>query len=165
MSRIDIVLAFIILIGAYGGYKDGFIVSLFSLFAVVLGVLGGFKLMGWAMVLLSRNYNVDEKVLPYLAFGLVFIIILICVSLVGKIIKASINKSILGAFDQGIGALLGLIKMTFMLSIMLWIADSLKFEFPKHWTADSLLLPVTTDFAQKIANWIGSFLPVFDEII
>ena len=54
MSGIDIALCIFILIGAYHGYKAGFLLELFSLVAVVLGVLGGFKLMGWAMVLLGR---------------------------------------------------------------------------------------------------------------
>ncbi len=164
MSALDIVLAIIILGGAYSGYKDGFIPSLFSLIAMVLGLLGGFKLMGWAMVFLADRYNVDQKVLPYLAFAVVFLIIVIIVSLLGRLIKVAINKSLLGQFDQIIGALLGLIKMTFMISIALWICDSLKINFPESWAAKSWLHPVTASFAPKIADWIGDILPVFEDI-
>jgi len=165
LSAIDILLAVFILGGAYGGYKDGFIVSLFSLFAIILGMLGGFKLMGLAMVFLSSHYNVDEKVLPYLAFAFVFLIIVISVSLLGKFIKASVGAlSPLRQLDKGVGALLGLVKVTFMLSIMLWIADSLKVQIPKQWTTNSWLEPLTANFAPKIANWINEFLPLFSDI-
>ena len=164
MSPLDIILAIIILGGAYGGYKDGFILSLFSLIAVILGLLGGFKLMGSAMVFLADQYNVDQKVLPYLAFTFVFLIIVISVSLLGRFIKVAVNKFLLGPFDHTVGALLGLIKMTFMISIVLWIGDSLKINFPERWVAESWLHPRTAEFAPKIADWISDILPAFEDM-
>ena len=65
MSGIDIVLGILILIGAYHGYKAGFLLELFSLIAIVLGVLAGFKFMGWAMVVLGEKLNINKNVLPY----------------------------------------------------------------------------------------------------
>jgi len=164
LSPLDIVLVIIILAGAYGGYKNGFIVALFSLIALVLGLLGGFKLMGWAMVLLADKYNVDQKVLPYLAFAFVFVIILICVGLLGKLIKVAVGRPLLGQFDPTAGALLGLVKTTFMLSVALWIADSLKINFPDHWTAKSWLHPTAAGFAPKLADWVSRVIPVFEDI-
>jgi len=164
LSSLDIVLAIIILGGAYGGYKDGFILSLFSLIAIVLGLLGGFKLMGWAMVFLADKYNVDQKILPYLAFALVFLLIVILVGLLGRLIKVGVKKSLFGPLDSIIGALLGLIRMTFMVSIALWIGDSLKIDFPEEWTAKSWLHPITEGFAPKITDLISHILPGFDDI-
>lgn len=164
MSFIDIILGLIILSGAYGGYKDGFIVSLFSLVAIILGMLGGFKLMGNAMVFLAGKYNIDEKVLPYIAFGVVFIIIVIGVNLLGRLLKTSIEKSFLGPLDQGAGALLGLVRATFMLSIILWITDSLKVKLPDEWTANSWLHPIAANFAPKVTTWIAGFLPIFRDV-
>lgn len=152
------------LVGAFSGYKDGFIVSLFSLVAIILGMLGGFKLMGNIMILLSSRYNIDENFLPYVAFGIVFILIVIAVNLLGALIKASIQKSFLGPIDQAAGAILGLLKVTFMLSIVLWITDSLKMRLPDSWTANSWLHPITANFAPKITNWIGTFLPMFRDV-
>ena len=164
MSIIDIIIALVIVTGGFAGFKDGFIVSLFSLFGIVLGLMGGFKLMGLGMLYLSDNYNVDEKVLPYIAFTVVFIIIVVCISLLGRVIKASVSNTLLGQFDGVAGAFFGIIKTTFMLSIMFWIADSLRIEMPEQWTANSWLQPITANFAPKIANWIGEFLPVFDDM-
>jgi membrane protein required for colicin V production len=160
----DIVLVILIILGAYSGYRDGFIVSLFSLVAIVLGMLGGFKLMGSFMILLSNKYNIDEKVLPYLAFGLVFIIIVIAVNLLGKLIKTTLDKSILGWFDKGAGALFGTVRMAFMISILLWIIDSLKVPFPKEWVENSWLHTNTANFAPMVTKWVGGFLPIFKDI-
>src|SRR5687767_13457209 len=112
-----------ILLGAYGGYKEGFLMELFSFLAVILGVLGGFKLMGWAMLFLADEFNVDKKVLPYIAFGVVFIAIVIVVRLLGNMLKLSIDKSFLGRLDQVAGAILGFFKTAFLLSVALWILD------------------------------------------
>lgn len=61
MSGLDIGLALFIFLGAYHGYKAGFLLESFSLIAVVLGVLIGFKLMGAAMLLLGDKIEVNEK--------------------------------------------------------------------------------------------------------
>jgi membrane protein required for colicin V production len=165
LSIVDIILGVIILGGAFSGYKNGSVTSLFSLVAIILGMLLGFKLMGSAMVLLARNYNVDEKVLPYLAFGIVFVIIVIVVNIVGRFIRISIDKPILGGADRIVGAMLGTVHTLFSLSIMLWIADSLRIKIPEAWVGNSWLQPKTAAFAPKIANWIGEILPVFRDVL
>jgi membrane protein required for colicin V production len=163
MSGVDIVIVIFILFGAYAGYKEGFLLELFSLLGILLGVLGGFKLMGWAMVFLSDKFNVDKKVLPYIAFAVVFIGIVIAVSLLGKMLKLSLDKSFLGKVDQVAGAGLGLIKTIFMLSVTLWILEALKVDLDK-WTEDSFLYGFVASFAPKTTSWIGEIFPFFRDI-
>ena len=159
MSIVDIVLVLVIIVGGFVGYKEGFIVSLFSFVAIILGVLGGFKLMGAIMVMMGRSYKVDESILPYVAFGIAFIAITIVVGLLGKIVKAAVQTRILGPVDQAVGSLFGLARATFMVSIILWIIDSLKVKLPDQWNSDSWLQPMISDFALRITNWISVFLP------
>jgi len=163
MSTADIALLVFILIGAYTGYRQGFLLELFSLLGILLGVLGGFKLMGWAMVLLADRFNVDQKVLPYFAFGIVFIGIVIVVSLIGRMIKLSVDKSFLGRVDEAAGAVLGMVKTVFMLSVALWLLDSLKVNM-EPWNRGSWLYPKVAAFAPALANWIGKLIPVFKDV-
>ena len=165
MNIVDIVIVLIILAGAYGGYKDGFLLSLLSFVAIILGVMGGFKLMGLAMVYLGQNYQVDSAVLPYVAFALVFIIIVVCVGLLGRIIKSAIQKSLLGTADQVVGALFGVAKVAFMLSIIVWIVDSLKLNLPKDLITNSWLLPAIASFGTKVTQWIGVVLPFLGDAL
>jgi membrane protein required for colicin V production len=164
LSGVDITLCLIILIGAYSGFKEGFLMELFSLLGIVLGVLGGFKLLGWAMVFLGDRFNIDQKVLPYIAFGIVFIAIVIIVRLLGNIIKASIDKSFLGKVDQAAGALLGFIKTVFILSVVLWIVDSLKLTLPLRWTENAWILPRVAAFAPATTHWIGEYFPFLKDV-
>lgn len=161
MNWIDICLAIIILLGAYGGYRDGFLMTLFSLLAIILGVLGGFKLMGKAMFLLSEKFNIDATVLPYISFFVVFILIVLVVTLIGRLIRSSIDGNFLGQVDQIVGALLGTVKIIFMVSVILWILDSMKVDIPEHWTENSWLYPKVAVFAPKVTAIIGHVIPAF----
>jgi membrane protein required for colicin V production len=165
LSTIDIALIVMIIVGAVSGYREGFLMELFSFVALVLGVLGAFKLLGWAMLLLSDHFNVDKDILPYVAFGVVFLVIVIAVRLVGNMIKLSIDKSFLGRVDQIAGAGLGLIKTVFILSVLFWIAESLHYQLPDRWTEDSWLFPQVVAFAPEIANWISEVFPIFRDVL
>ena len=165
MSTADVALVVLIIIGAFSGYRHGFLLELFSLVAILLGVLGGFKLMGYAMVYLSEAFDINQKFLPYAAFAVVFVGILIVVNLVGKILKMSIDKTFLGQVDQAAGAGLGLLKAAFMLSVTLWIMNALNLDLPEHWTSDSWLLPKIESLAPQVTAWIGAYVPVFRDVI
>ncbi len=164
MSTADIVIAILVIIGAVSGYREGFLMELISFIAILLGVLGGFKLMGVGMIFLQEKFNADKSTLPYLSFAVIFVIIVVLVNLLGRIVKTSIDKTFLGTADQAMGAALGGFKTLFMLSIALWIADSLKFTPKEEWTNGSWLYPFTALLAPRTADWIGGFLPVFREI-
>lgn len=164
MNILDIILAITIIVGAVSGYQKGFLYSLFSLLAIFLGVLGGFKLMGIVMVKLSLYYEIDNRILPYVAFGVVFVVIVLLVRLLGSLLKSSLEKSTLGKADQAAGALLGALKTIFMVSVILWITDSLSIQLPGHWREDSGLYAFIANFAPKTTQWIGTFVPSFSDL-
>ena len=152
------------LIGAWSGYKEGFLMELISLVAIFVGVLIGFKLMGLGMLFLEERFNADKRTLPYISFGVIFIIVVILVRFLGSWVKHYIDKSFLGTVDQAMGALLGGFRTMFMLSIALWIVDSLRISLRSEWTEDSWLYPFVATLAPRTVDWIGGFLPVFKEI-
>lgn len=164
MTKADLVLLIIMALGAWGGYKEGFLMEVVSLLAIVLGIFLGFKLMGVAMIFLEEKLNADRDVLPYLAFIVVFVGVVLLVRLLGSIVKNSLDKSFLGAADQALGATLGAFRSLFMVSVVLWILDSLKMGPRASWTEGSWLYPFTARLAPAVADWAGQFLPFFREI-
>ncbi len=164
MNIFDIILIVLLIVGAVGGYQKGFLYSLFSLLAIFLGVFGGFKLMGMVMIKLSLRYDVDSRILPYVAFGIVFIVIVILVRLLGSWLRSSLEKSILGRADQAAGAMLGAVKAMFMLSVILWITDSIGLHLPGHWREDSRLYEFTANVAPETARWVGEFVPSLSDL-
>lgn len=164
MSGIDIVLGVLILIGAYHGFRAGFLLELFSLVAIVLGVLAGFKFMGWAMIMIGEKVDINKDILPYAAFGFVFVVVVAVVNLLGRLVKASVSKTFLGPMDEVGGALVGLIRTIFTFSIALWIVDSLKLSLVSEWTENSWLYPLVAGIAPKFTHWISGVFPFFKDV-
>ncbi len=165
MTIIDIGLGLSLLIGAYYGYKSGFLMELFALVAIILGVIGGFKLLGWAMILLSGKFDINAKFLPFVAFAVVFFLILFVINLLGKTTKAFVDQSFLGSADKAAGGLLGLLRTTFMFSVVFWIIDSLDISFITSFAEDSWLYPKIAGIAPVITDWIGSIIPLFKDVL
>ena len=164
MSKIDIVILVVLAVGAFLGYRRGFLMELFFLFAIVLGVLIGFKLMGAGVEYLHKEFNADTTILPYLSFLIIFILVVILVTFLGKQIKNSVDKTFLGRVDAAAGAILGVLKYMFCVSVILWLISSFHYSLPAHWTKDSLFYPATAGFAPRVAGLFSGFLPVFKEI-
>lgn len=165
MNWLDITIGIIVIFGAIGGYREGFLMEVISLLAILLGILAGFKFMGMAMIFLDSRFDINQSILPFIAFAAVFIIIVILVSLLGRLIKASISRSLLGQMDQAMGALVGIVKVLFMISVALWIFDSLELTFFKQAFSDSRFTPWLADIAPSIASWLGDLIPFFKGIL
>jgi membrane protein required for colicin V production len=164
LSKVDIVLIIILIVGAFAGYKKGFLSELFTLLGIILGVLAGFKLMGAAMLMLDEHYDINENVLPYAAFGVVFLIVVIGITLLGKVFKSSLEKTVLGSVDKLFGGILGILKTAFMLSVMIWLLTSLNVYAPSSYTKDAWLYPTVARFAPAVTSWIGEIFPVFSDL-
>ncbi len=165
MNPLDIVILIFLIIGISSGYRKGFLTMLFSLLALFLGILAGFKLMGAAMLTLNDYYKFDEKILPYAAFAVVFIVVVIVVNLLGNLMKSVLDKTVLGNIDQMAGAVLGLFKTAFMISILFWILESLAIETFFRFTDNSWLYGYVAAVAPAVTAWAGDLIPAFGELL
>jgi membrane protein required for colicin V production len=163
LSKVDIVIGIILAVGAFLGYRRGFLLELFFLLAIVLGVFLSFKLMGVGMEYLAEKFNADKKVLPYISFAIIFLIVVALVSLIGKIIKNSVDKTFLGKIDAVAGAALGVIKHAFGVSVIIWLVEAFQIAFPEGWKEESVLYPIAAKVAPTLSEYFGEFLPFFKE--
>ena len=164
MSKADIVLLIFAVFGAWGGYKEGFLMEVVSILGLILGIFLGFKLMGEGMIILEEEFNVDRSTLPYVSFIVIFIGVVLLVRVLGSLLRASLDKSFLGSVDQALGGVLGVFRTLFMISVVLWILDSLKLTPKDEWVEGSWLYPFTAKLAPSLADWAGQFMPWFSEI-
>ena len=163
MSKIDIAITLLLSVGAYFGYKRGFLAELFFFSALVLGVLVGFKFTGWGVSYLHQHFNADTALLPYLSFFFIFILVVGLVIFIGNRIKHFMDQSFLGKVDSMAGAVLGIMKYAFCASVIFWLALKINFTFPESWTQGSWLYPRTMMFAKSVSEFFGKFLPFFKE--
>ncbi len=164
MSKIDIVIALLLVLGGYFGYKRGFLAELFFFTALILGVLLGFKFTGWGVAYLHQHFNADKTFLPYLSFFIIFILVVILVVFLGNRIKHLMDQSFLGKVDSVAGAVLGVMKFAFSASVIFWLAQKVKCTFPQSWTDGSWLYPKTLAFAKSVSDFFAGFIPFFKEV-
>jgi membrane protein required for colicin V production len=101
--------------------------------------------------------------LPYISFAIIFLIVMVVISLIGRIIKNSVDKTFLGKIDSVAGAALGLVKFAFGISVMIWLIEAFEIALPEGWKEGSTLYPMAAKVAPMLSEYFGEFLPFFKE--
>ena len=130
MSVLDIVLIAFIGFGLIRGLMKGFFVEIASLIALIAGVYGAIHFSNYAETFIDENSQWDEKTVNIVAFALTFIIIVLAIALAGKALTKLADFAALGIVNKMLGALFGALKMTFILSVLLNIFDSMNRAIP-----------------------------------
>jgi len=165
LSITDIIILIILALGAYSGYKKGLILELIAIIAFILAIIGGFKLLHVGMEYVSKVYEGFGNFLPFVAFLVLFVLILIVVNMAGQVLKKIIDWTPLGVMDNVAGAIVGVAKWALLLSIVLWVMTSLSLTLPDSLTENSRVLPIITGFAGQVSNFISTIFPSFENFI
>lgn len=119
MNVIDIVLGVILLFGLIRGLMKGFFVELASLVALIAGIYGAIHFSYILKNFLIDIVSWEEKYIQLIAFALTFIIIVVFISLLGKLLTKFSSLIALGLVNRLLGGLFGFFKMFFLLSVVL----------------------------------------------
>ncbi|KEO73413.1 CvpA family protein [Anditalea andensis] len=165
MSPIDIIILILLAIGTFSGYRKGLFIGLLSIVAFFIAIIFSFRFMHWGAEVLSRNVESLTFMLPFVAFIIIFLIVTVSLRLIAFAIKKAMDLTILGAFDNFAGAILGLFKWAFMISLLLWVAHSFDFNVPKEVTEDSVVYPVITPLAPSAVAFLDSYTPIIDQSV
>ena len=137
--------------------------ELATILAFVLAIIGGFKLLHWGMGLLDTHFEVNGNLLPYLTFILIFIGIILLVNLIGKMLKRVLDMTLLGSFDAFAGALVGLLKWIFGVSVILWLTTNVGLLIPDY-INDSLLYPYIINIAPSVVGYVAILWPLAEDL-
>ena len=130
-----------------------------SILAFILAVIGAFKLLQVGMEFIQENFQLSGKLLPYLTFIMIFIAIIILVNLVGKSVKKMLDMTLLGSFDNLAGAIVGLFKWAFGISVLIWIFNYFQINPIVKYSEDSIVYPLVVSFAPTVVEYISAVLP------
>src|ERR1043165_8655668 len=120
---IDIILLIVALFALWKGWQKGFIISIFTSLAWILGIIGALKLSTVAAVLFRDKLGWDSHYAPIVSFILIFIVIAFIVYLIGKSLEKVIEVIQLGFINRILGALLRLFIMLFIFSMFIWLIN------------------------------------------
>ena len=142
MNYLDILLFIPLVIGAWRGFKKGFIIELFTLLALLVGIYAGIHFSDFMSDILKDNLGLKTKYLPAIAFTITFLAVGAMVFFGGKMLEKMIKVVALGPINKAAGAIFGLLKMLFILSALLAIVESIDEKndfFPQDLKDNSLL--------------------------
>lgn len=124
MSILDILIIIPLVWAGYQGFRKGFIYEVTKLLALAIGVFGAIKFSEPMHIWLKDQTEWNEQWLPAIAFGLVFIILVVAVYFFGKMLDGIIKAVQLGIINRIAGLALGVLKMGLVLSGFLMLIQS-----------------------------------------
>ncbi len=119
MVWIDIVLLIIIVWFAYKGLRNGFIIELSSLIALLLAVWTALKYGNIITDLLKRYLSLEGNYVPFISFVLMFIAVLLLVSFVANLITKALQIAYLGILNRLLGLFFSILKVGIILSLLI----------------------------------------------
>lgn len=124
MNYLDILLVLPLIFGAWRGFKKGFIIEIFTLLALLVGIYAGIHFSDFVSNGL-RNNGVTTKYLPVIAFTITFLGVGAMVFFAGKALERVIKAVALSPLNKVAGLLFGLLKMLYLCSAILVILESI----------------------------------------
>lgn len=162
MNSFDIVIGALLLFGFIRGFSRGLFVELASLIALIAGIWGAIHFSYFAGNFLVENVDWDEEYISITAFAITFIIIVIAISLVGKVFTKIADFAALGILNKLLGGAFAILKYGFILSVVLIVFDKLNRNLPfvsKDTLENSILYEPVRDLAPML---FSDFLTVED---
>ena len=129
MNYFDYLLLLPVVYGLYRGFTKGLIVELASLVALIAGVYGAMHFSSFTFEYLSEYVEIETAYLQLASYGLTFLLIVLVITLTGKILTMLVKMVALGIVNRMMGAIFGGLKALLILSVLLMFFDRLNNQF------------------------------------
>lgn len=157
---IDIVVAIILILAVIKGYRQGLIVALFSVIALIIGLAAAMKLSIIAAGYIGKAVKISDKWLPIISFAIVFLVVVLLVRLGAKFIQKTVELAMLGWVNRAGGILLYLGVYILIFSVLLFYADQMNFIKPET-KAGSVTYSSIQPWGPKLMDGLGKIIPIF----
>lgn len=129
MAFLDIMLGLLLLWGLFRGLKNGLLIEVASILALIAGLFGAFHFSYLIADYLSKSWDWDESYINLVAFLSTFILIVIAVNLLAKLLTKLVNIAMLGLLNKLAGGFFGMLKVAVILGAFLVFFDRVNASF------------------------------------
>ena len=123
MNIFDIVVAVILTFGFIRGLMKGLFVEVASLVALVAGIYGAIYFSYFVGDYLETKVSWNENYITLVSFAVTFAIIVLVISLLGKLFTKLADFAALGLLNKTLGGVFGALKVALILSVIIMIFD------------------------------------------
>lgn len=160
---LDIIFSILVVLAVIRGYRQGLIIGLFSLVAVIIGLAAAIKLSTVVAAWIGRAVKVSEEWLPLISFIVVFIIVVLLIRFGAKAIESTVEVVMLGWLNKLAGIVLYVAISTIVFSVLLFYAEQMQLLQPAT-IESSLTYEYVQPWGPRVINGIGSVIPVFKDM-
>jgi membrane protein required for colicin V production len=153
LAPVDIIILILITLGAYEGYKKGLVMSMLGLVGFVLAIALGVYFMDPVSKYLAQHLDELTFAFPIMAFLIVFLLTILLVGISGWFMKHIMDMVLLGGLDSLAGAILGIVKAAFFISLFMWLSLQFDLKMPREWRRKSEFLQYIEPLAPSVI-WV-----------
>lgn len=146
------------------GFRRGLLVEVFSLIAFLFGLFIALEFtIPVSLALFGATGFLDVGAI--VVFILLFILLVISINVAVKAVKKAIDFTLLGTLDNILGSFAGLLKTALIISIILWIFDSVGFRIVENYSSDTTVLPYIVGLGPTVFEWVSGLIPLVRDLI
>lgn len=157
---IDIIIFLLLMVAIFKGLRKGLIVAVFSFLAFIIGLAAALKLSTAMASYIGENVTISQRWLPFVAFIVVFIIVVLLVRLGAKLLQGAVQMVLLGWVNRIGGAVFYVLLYLFVISIILFYAVQLSLIKPATIEA-SITYNYIKPFGPQVIDLLGAIIPFF----
>jgi membrane protein required for colicin V production len=157
---LDIIYAVLLLLAIIHGFSRGLILGIFSLLAIIIGLAAALKLSTVVAGWIGSKVNISKEWLPFVAFFVVFLVVVLLIRLGAKAIEKTVQLAMLGWANRLGGILFYVVIYTLVFSVILFYAEQMhliKAETIQSSRSYAFIQP----WGPKVINALGSIIPFF----
>ena len=125
VSFIDIVLGLLLIYGLFKGIKNGLLVEIASIIALIGGLYGAIHFSYITGDYLAAKMDWNERYITLISFIITFFAIVILVISAGKLLTKIAEFAMLGLLNKIAGGIFGTLKVAIILGALLIFFDSI----------------------------------------
>ena len=160
---IDLTFAILLVIAIVKGYQKGFIIAVFSIIVFIIGLAAALKFSAVVAAWLQNSISISAKWLPFIAFAIVFIAVVLLVRMGAKLIEKSFQVIMLGWLNRIGGTILYAALYIIILRIFIFYAQKLQVLQPAV-IESSQTWHLIEPWGPIVIDNFGRVIPVFKDM-
>ena len=163
MNYLDIIIAVPLLYGLIKGFSNGLVKEVTSLLSLFIGVYVAINFSEYLEPKFIDVLDGYQQFVPFLAFGVLFLVSVLCIKAIGFIVDKLTKALALGVFSRVFGGIFGFLKVVVIFSFLLFFITDYNLV-NKQTKNGSVLFNPLTDIAKMITPKLKKHQSILDKI-
>ncbi len=142
----------------------GLLVEIFSFLAFFVGLFVAIKLT----IPVANHFFDSNDYFQFITIAVfvgLFVLAVLIINLIAKALKKVLDLTFLGLLDNILGALAGVFKWAFIISVFFWVFESIGLRLPDEQSDASLIFPIIKHLGPATFELVSSMLPFLQDTI